>query len=106
MRVPSWTPSAPSTNAAAIEVASQMPPAATIGRSTFEGDQRQEDQGGRAESTLEAAALDSLDDDAVDPCVDRLLRGAQRADHVEDGHPGVVEPVGEQGRIAGRRRAT
>jgi hypothetical protein len=31
MRVPIWTPSAPSAKAAAIETPSQMPPAAMIG---------------------------------------------------------------------------
>ena len=42
MRVPICTPSAPSTNAAAIDRPSQMPPAAMIGTSTFEHDQRQQ----------------------------------------------------------------
>ena len=36
MRVPICTPSAPSANAAAIEAPSVMPPAATIGTSTFD----------------------------------------------------------------------
>ena len=36
MRVPICTPSAPSTNAAAIDRPSHMPPAAITGTSTFE----------------------------------------------------------------------
>ena len=74
MRVPIWTPSAPSANAAAIVAPSRIPPAAMIGTSTFErtsGSSTIVDTGLRV---LEPAALAALDDEPVDTGVDGLER--------------------------------
>ena len=54
-------------------------------------DLRQQDHGRDRSGALEASAFAAFDHEAVDSCVDGLLRGAQRRDHVEHGDPGVVE---------------
>ena len=91
MRVPICTPSAPSTNAAAIDRPSQTPPAAMIGTSTCDAIERQQHHRRRAGRRLEAAALVALDDQTVDAGVDRLQRAAQRRHDVEHGEPGVLQ---------------
>ena len=104
MRVPICTPSAPSTNAAAIERPSQTPPAAMIGTSTCDAMSGSSTIVDAPVGRLEAAAFVAFDDQPVDPGVDRLQRAPQRRHDVEDGEPRVLERTRELGRVAGRGR--
>ena len=72
IRVPICAPSAPSANAAAIETPSAIPPAATIGTSTFAAISGSSTIDDAPSGVLEAAAFDALDHEPVDSGGDRL----------------------------------
>ena len=88
IRVPICTPSAPSANAAAIERPSAMPPAATIGTSSFDAIERQQHHRRDVARVLEPGALAALDDEPVDAGVDGALGALERRHDVEDDQPG------------------
>jgi hypothetical protein len=64
--------------------------------------QRQQHHGRRPEPVLEPAALDALDHQPVHPGVDGLARRGQGAHHMEHRDARIVQPAGEQRRVAGR----
>ena len=103
IRVPICTPSAPSANAAAIERPSAIPPAATIGTSSFDAISGSSTIDGDVARVLEPGALAALDDEAVDAGVDGALGALQRRHDVEHDQPGLLEHRPVLVRRAGRR---
>jgi len=72
-----------------------IPPAAMIGTLNHRG---------HVLRVLEAAALAALDDQPVDPGLDRFQRALQGGHDVEHGESGRLEIGGVTGRVAGRGR--
>ena len=99
IRVPIWTPSAPSASAAAIVGAVDEAAGGDDREVDLRHDERQQHHRRHRARALEAAALTALDDEAVDPGVGRLLRRVQRGHDVEDGEAGVLELRGVAVRV-------
>ena len=91
--MPMVTPSAPSAKAAAMPRPSTMPPAATIGTSTFSRTACIRAKVWTSSGIADAGALRALDDQPVDPGIDRLLRPAQRCGGVIDRDARILEEL-------------
>ena len=91
IRVPIWTPSAPSANAAAMDRAVDDAAGGDDRNVDLGADEWQQHHRRHRGRALEAAALAPLDDEAVDAGIDRLLGCPQRGDDVVDGQPGLLE---------------
>jgi len=96
MRVPICTPSAPSAKAAAVADAACRDDRDVDARAH----QRKQHEARDRCRTLEASSLSPFDDQAVDPGVDGLQRGAQGRDDVVDREPCVLQRLRVLGRTA------